>query len=107
VSTRSLIFQRPCKIDIGMTDPDNKEKTLAKLREEIAVLVQRYSDLAFESEEFVPGISDVPVSGKVIGGSEVNNMVEASLDGWLTTGRLTNSSRKNLQNLLAYDFLSP
>jgi len=29
----------------------------------------------------------VPVSGKVIGTKELQLMVEASLDGWLTTGR--------------------
>lgn len=36
---------------------------------------------------FVPGATPIPASGKVIGRSEILNMVEASLDGWLTTGR--------------------
>jgi hypothetical protein len=33
------------------------------------------------------GASVVPPSGKVIGAQEMKNMVDASLDGWLTTGR--------------------
>ena len=105
MSTRSLIFQGPRKIDIGMTDLDNKEKTLANLRKEIAALVQQYSDVAFESEKFVPGISDVPVSGKVISGSEVKNMVEASLDGWLTTGRFNEQFEKELAEFIGVRFL--
>ncbi|MDI1279756.1 aminotransferase class I/II-fold pyridoxal phosphate-dependent enzyme, partial [Methylobacter sp.] len=36
---------------------------------------------------FQAGTSVIPPSGKVLGASELKNMVEASLDGWLTTGR--------------------
>ena len=40
-----------------------------------------------KSKKFIPGKSAVPVSGKVIDFEEIHLMVEASLDGWLTTGR--------------------
>jgi CDP-6-deoxy-D-xylo-4-hexulose-3-dehydrase len=36
---------------------------------------------------FVPGETPIPPSGKVIGEAETRAMVEAALDGWLTTGR--------------------
>lgn len=36
---------------------------------------------------FVPGKTVIPPSGKVIGAEEISSMVDASLDGWLTTGR--------------------
>lgn len=57
------------------------------LRREIAALVDQYAAIALAPRPFVPGESPVPVSGKVIGAQELKNMVDASLDGWLTTGR--------------------
>ena len=60
---------------------------LAQLRNSISDLVQQYADIAFVAKSFVPGETPVPVSGKVIGATELKMMVDASLDGWLTTGR--------------------
>jgi CDP-4-dehydro-6-deoxyglucose reductase, E1 len=57
------------------------------IRKEISALVQKYADIVSAEKPFVPGQTPVPVSGKVIGVAELQNMVEASLDGWLTTGR--------------------
>ena len=70
------------------------------IRNEILSLVNDYSDINFKQKEFVPGISEVPVSGKVIGSLELKNMVEASLDGWLTTGRFNEKFEKKLANFL-------
>jgi CDP-4-dehydro-6-deoxyglucose reductase, E1 len=57
------------------------------LREQIAKLVDEYAAIALAPQPFLPGASIVPPSGKVIGAQELKNMVDASLDGWLTTGR--------------------
>ena len=57
------------------------------IREQIAKLVDDYAAIALAPQLFLPGASVVPPSGKVIGAQELKNMVEASLDGWLTTGR--------------------
>lgn len=57
------------------------------LRDQIRELVAQYADLAHAHTPFLPGLSPVPVSGKVIGVKELQLMVDASLDGWLTTGR--------------------
>jgi CDP-6-deoxy-D-xylo-4-hexulose-3-dehydrase len=62
-------------------------KSPEALRREIAKLVEQYAEIAHAPRPFVPGQSPVPVSGKVIGAQELKNMVDASLDGWLTTGR--------------------
>jgi CDP-6-deoxy-D-xylo-4-hexulose-3-dehydrase len=70
------------------------------IRNEILSLVNDYSDINFKQKEFVPGISEVPVSGKVIGSLELKNMVEASLDGWLTAGRFNKQFEKKLANFL-------
>ncbi|WP_348248913.1 DegT/DnrJ/EryC1/StrS family aminotransferase, partial [Salmonella enterica] len=40
------------------------------------------------------GASVVPPSGKVKGAKELQLMDEASLDGWLTTGRLNDAFEK-------------
>jgi CDP-4-dehydro-6-deoxyglucose reductase, E1 len=58
-----------------------------ELRRQILALVAEYHDVAFAPREFVPGESAVPVSGKVFGANEVQHVVDAGLDFWLTTGR--------------------
>ncbi|MEY3882169.1 MAG: hypothetical protein RIQ94_2965 [Pseudomonadota bacterium] len=57
------------------------------LREQIAKLVDEYAAITYAPKAFIPGESVVPPSGKVLGAEELKLMVEASLDGWLTTGR--------------------
>jgi CDP-6-deoxy-D-xylo-4-hexulose-3-dehydrase len=63
-------------------------------------LVNNYSNINFKEKEFIPGVSDVAVSGKVIGALELQNMVEASLDGWLTTGRFNERFEEKLSKIL-------
>src|SRR5487761_1194814 len=57
------------------------------LREQILHLAERYFEEKFAAQPFVPGQSKVPVSGKVLDGSDLRNLIDASLDCWLTTGR--------------------
>lgn len=75
------------------------------LRREIAALVQQYADVALTPKPFVPGESPVPVSGKVIGARELQLMVEASLDGWLTTGRFNAEFEQKLAKFLGVQHL--
>ena len=70
------------------------------IRNEILSLVNDYSEINFKQKKFIPGVSEVPVSGKVIGSLELKNMVEASLDGWLTTGRFNEQFEKKLASFL-------
>ncbi|HEX4509396.1 MAG TPA: lipopolysaccharide biosynthesis protein RfbH [Burkholderiaceae bacterium] len=84
-----------------MTDiPISLPSPAERLRAEIATLVRRYADLAHAPRPFVPGESAVPVSGKVIGAREIELMVEASLDGWLTTGRFNAMFEQRLADWL-------
>jgi CDP-6-deoxy-D-xylo-4-hexulose-3-dehydrase len=73
---------------------------ILEIKNRILDLVNNYSSINFKEKEFVPGISDVPVSGKVIGALELQNMVEASLDGWLTTGRFNQQFEEKLSQFL-------
>ena len=66
------------------------------IRKKILDLVKVYSDLNFSEKNFIEGLTESPVSGKVIGTLELQNMVEASLDGWLTTGRFNKEFEERL-----------
>lgn len=70
--------------------------TANNLREQISQLVAQYANEALSPKPFVAGTSVVPPSGKVIGAKELQLMVEASLDGWLTTGRFNDAFEKKL-----------
>ena len=70
--------------------------TAQALREEILKLVLRYAEEASAPGDFEPGRTAIPASGKVIGGPEMRMMVDASLDGWLTTGRFNEAFEKRL-----------
>lgn len=61
--------------------------TADELRNEIRKLVGQFAEAQFASKPFIPGETVIPPAGKVIGAPELELMVEASLDGWLTTGR--------------------
>jgi CDP-6-deoxy-D-xylo-4-hexulose-3-dehydrase len=74
--------------------------TKEQLRAQIADLVKQYADLAYAPGTFEAGKNAVPPSGKVIGAAELQNMVEASLDGWLTTGRFNDAFEKRLTEFL-------
>jgi CDP-6-deoxy-D-xylo-4-hexulose-3-dehydrase len=83
----------------------NPQTQLDQLRSQISELVQQYADIAYAPKTFVPGQTPVPVSGKVIGASELKMMVEASLDGWLTTGRFNAMFEQRLAQFLGVKYL--
>ena len=49
---------------------------------------------------FIPGETLIPPSGKLIGYEETKNMVLASFDGWLTTGRFNSEFQEKLSKFL-------
>jgi CDP-4-dehydro-6-deoxyglucose reductase, E1 len=79
--------------------------TAESVRREIAALVDRYAEIVYAPKPFVPGETPVPVSGKVMGAGELKNMVEASLDGWLTTGRFNAEFERRLAGYLGVKHL--
>lgn len=70
------------------------------LRQEISNLVAQYAAIALAPHTFSPGNSAVPPSGKLIDGKELQLMVEAALDGWLTTGRFNTQFEQELAKFL-------
>lgn len=77
-----------------------ENKKLDNLRSEIANLVAEYSKEKFKAIPFIGGETVIPPSGKLIGVEELQNMVSASLDGWLTTGRFNELFEKGLAEFL-------
>jgi len=74
-----------------------------QIKAEISRLVEQYAETAFAPAPFIPGTSVVPPSGKVIGERELQFMVEASLDGWLTTGRFNSAFESSLGEFLGVE----
>ena len=64
-------------------------------RKQIVELSKEWYDAEHQATEFRPGVDAVPVSGKVIDSADIANLVEASLDGWLTTGRFAREFEKS------------
>ena len=80
-------------------------QNLERLRTQILQLVDEYGTIAAQPAAFVPGISVVPPSGKVIGAAERVAMVDAALDGWLTTGRFNDAFERQLAAFLGVEHL--
>jgi CDP-6-deoxy-D-xylo-4-hexulose-3-dehydrase len=80
-------------------------QTTESIRQEISELVKKYAELQYGEKPFEPGVSVVPPSGKVIGETELQYMVEASLDGWLTTGRFNEQFEKELAEFIGVKHL--
>jgi CDP-6-deoxy-D-xylo-4-hexulose-3-dehydrase len=78
--------------------------TLEMLRAEIATLVSAYAKEQYKEKQFEPGKTVIPPSGKLLGEEELQNMVAASLDGWLTTGRFNAEFEKKLAAFLGVKY---
>jgi CDP-6-deoxy-D-xylo-4-hexulose-3-dehydrase len=74
------------------------------LRKMIGLGIPRYAAVKYAEIPFEPGRTVIPPSGKVIGASEIANMVDASLDAWLTTGRFNEAFEKRLADFLGVKF---
>jgi CDP-6-deoxy-D-xylo-4-hexulose-3-dehydrase len=61
----------------------------AELRRRILDLSEEYARRVHSPRNFVPGESSVAVSGKVMSPADMRNLVDSSLDMWLTAGRFS------------------
>ncbi|HEX2391489.1 MAG TPA: lipopolysaccharide biosynthesis protein RfbH [Solirubrobacterales bacterium] len=76
-------------------DPDRA----AELRSQILDLVREYHDVAFAPGEFRPGESQIHFAGRVFDQNEVVNLVDSSLEFWLTTGPWAEKFEKRFARL--------
>ena len=71
-----------------------------ELRDRILQLTEKYFEEAFRAQPFFPGQSAVPVAGKVLDAADLRNLIDASLDCWLTTGRFAAQFERQLARYL-------
>jgi CDP-6-deoxy-D-xylo-4-hexulose-3-dehydrase len=56
-------------------------------RENIISASREYFEKNYKNKEFIPGQTYIPPTGKVLDADDCANLIEASLDMWLTAGR--------------------
>lgn len=73
------------------------------LRKEILKKTAEYYQLKFGSKEFIPGKSRVNYAGRVFDNNEMVNLVDSSLDFWLTEGRYSELFAEKIANFLGVE----
>ena len=78
-----------------------RNERAAQLREEILAKVREFYDAEFaEKPVFEPGVSRVSYGGRVFDEREIVNLVDSSLDFWLTYGRFSKQFEEGLANYI-------
>lgn len=65
-----------------------------ELRAKILALTAEYVAEEFPEQKFIPGASSVPVAGRVFDSTDVQSLIDSSLDFWLTEGRFAKQFEK-------------
>ena len=74
-----------------------------KIREEIFTKIKELYKWRKSNENFIPGESKVPYSGRVYDESEMINLVDSALDFWLTAGRYAEQFEMKFANYLGIE----
>ena len=83
-----------------------ENKTEAQAREEILAMVAEYADRCHnQTKEFSPG-DRIPYASRVYDKQEMVNLVDSSLEFWLTSGRYTDEFEKKLAEYLHVRYCS-
>lgn len=82
-----------------------EEKSEKEARKEILNLVKEYTEKFHNTDTYVEG-DKISYAGRVYDSSEVVNLVDSSLEFWLTSGRYTIEFEKKLSEYLGVDYCS-
>ncbi|MCF8261064.1 MAG: lipopolysaccharide biosynthesis protein RfbH [Melioribacteraceae bacterium] len=82
----------------------NKENTTA-IRNEILELTKKYYFEKFRNVKFEKGVSHVNYAGRVFDEKELINLVDSSLDFWLTEGRFTEEFTEKISEFLDLEYI--
>ena len=72
------------------------------LTDEIIKLSNKYFEDFYSKNSFVPNISSIPVSGKVLDKEDLEYLIRSSLDLWLTSGDFTDEFEKKLKSVTGH-----
>ncbi len=75
---------------------DQHSEKSAEIRHQISSLVKEFAELQYGAKPFEKDVTVIPPSGKVLSATELDYMVQASLDGWLTSGRFNAAFEQRL-----------
>jgi CDP-6-deoxy-D-xylo-4-hexulose-3-dehydrase len=76
---------------------------MSEVKNDILSLVEKHCKV-LERKEFIPGVSSIPVTGKVFDSAEVVSLIESCLDFWLTTGRFNDEFETLLKRFVRSRF---
>jgi CDP-6-deoxy-D-xylo-4-hexulose-3-dehydrase len=87
--------------EAGVSTGNDAGAAADKLRAQIMALVEQYYEAAFAAPvEFVPGETRIPYAGRVFDAAELLNLVDSSLEFWLTHGRYADRLEAQLAEYL-------
>ena len=75
------------------------------IKSQIFDLVEKATELKHKKNDFVPGVSSVPVNGRVFDDREIKELVSASLDFWLTDGEYSEKFSDKMSDFLNMKFV--
>lgn len=82
------------------------QEEIKRLREQILELTNEYYQVAFGGKKaFEPG-DRISYGGRCFDSEEIKNLVDSSLDFWLTTGRYCNEFEKSFADFLGVKYCS-
>lgn len=70
------------------------------LRRKIFKLIKQFYQIQTQKNNFVPGVSRINYGGRVYDSRELINLVDASLEFWLTAGRYAEKFERGMSNFL-------
>ena len=79
---------------------ENNKNLLEEFTKEILDTAEKYFELKNSENYFIPGISSIPVSGKVLDSDDLKHLLLSSLDMWLTSGDYTEKFEKELSKFV-------
>ena len=83
-----------------------ENKTEQQAKEEILAMVKEYADTYHNrKKEFEPG-QRIPYASRVYDSAEMVNLVDSSLEFWLTAGRFTKKFEKEFAEYLGVKYCS-
>lgn len=75
-----------------------------ELRKKISDLVKEYYEIKFKNKKFIPGKDLVRYAGRVFDEKEIQNLVDSSLDFWLTSGRYSDDFETKFAEFVGTDY---
>lgn len=85
-------------------DSEERDLDMEDLKKQILELTRKYYEENHANKKVIPGVDKINYGGRYYGPEEMENLVSASLDFWLTSGEWTDKFEKNLADYLGVKF---